>query len=125
MDKSKCDGEFVNATEICRKYKKDFQAYYKRPETRKFIKELMNETNSREAELITQKGPETWVHPQIALHLAQWVSPKLAIELMRQFTNPATTLKRVMDSTMQSPEPTELSQFDMALKKALEFNPRK
>ena len=57
--------------------------------------------------------------------MAQWASPKIAVEMAQQKTDPITILKKVAEEAEPKQEPLQMSEFDMRLKKALEFNPRK
>lgn len=76
---------YINATALCKACKKDFYDYSRLKSTKEFIDELSSETVIPVSALIqTVKGgtPQfqgTWVHPQVAINLAQWASPKFAV----------------------------------------------
>lgn len=76
---------YINATALCKACKKDFYDYSRLKSTKEFIDELSSETEIPVSALIqTVKGgtPQfqgTWVHPQVAINLAQWASPKFAV----------------------------------------------
>lgn len=76
---------YINATALCKACKKDFYDYSRLKSTKEFIDELSSETGITVSALIqTVKGgtPQfqgTWVHPQVAINLAQWASPKFAV----------------------------------------------
>ena len=76
---------YINATALCKACKKDFYDYSRLKSTKEFIDELSSETGIPVSALIqTVKGgtPQfqgTWVHPQVAINLAQWASPKFAV----------------------------------------------
>lgn len=80
------DGYF-NATAMCRAAGKRINNYTRLPTTSDFINELSSVTRICATELIQtiQGGPPqlqgTWVHPQVAINLAQWLSPKFAISV--------------------------------------------
>ena len=69
------DDDFVNATEWCKQFGKDFSYFWKSPEIRAFAKELGKKIKtSKSAELASGKGlayerpgrgkkGDTWVHP--------------------------------------------------------------
>lgn len=76
---------YVNATAICKACNKQFNDYARLSQTTAFLNELYSETGIPVSELIQSvKGgvPQlqgTWVHPQVAMSLAQWASPKFAV----------------------------------------------
>lgn len=78
------DGYF-NATAMCKAAGKRINNYTRLPTTSDFIKELSSVTRIRATDLVqtVQGGPPhlqgTWVHPQVAINLAQWLSPKFAV----------------------------------------------
>lgn len=84
IDQRLMDG-YINATALCKACKKDFYDYSRLKSTKEFIDELSSETGIPVSALIqTVKGgnPQfqgTWVHPQVAINLAQWASPKFAV----------------------------------------------
>lgn len=76
---------YINATALCKACNKKINDYLRLNNTKEFCKELSSETGIPVSELIQViKGgvPEaqgTWVHPQVAINLAQWASPKFAV----------------------------------------------
>ena len=76
---------YINATAMCKAAGKQFNDYARLKSTKPFVHALRDETGIPVTELIQSlRGgfPElqgTWVHPQIAIHLAQWLSPKFAV----------------------------------------------
>lgn len=78
---------YVNATAMCKAANKRFNDYTTGFYNQAFINELSSDTGIPATELIQQvKGGEpskqgTWVHPQVAIHLAQWLSPKFAVKV--------------------------------------------
>ena len=127
MDKTqKYDDRLINALKICRMFNKSFDKYYSRPETKRFIREIRKMLDVDESQLLVRKNAqETLVHPQIAVHIAQWASPQLAVELTAQGQEPVITLQRIMDSSNRTTESQPLTAFDKAIKCALNFNPKK
>lgn len=80
---------YINATALCKNAGKQFGHYNTNQTTQAFLKALEAEIGITISELIqVQKGGEphlqgTWVHPQVATHLAQWLSPKFAVQVSR------------------------------------------
>lgn len=76
---------YVNATAMCKAAGKLFGHYNESERTKDFIRELSADIGISITDLIQPvKGgvPEmqgTWVHPQVATHLAQWASPRFAV----------------------------------------------
>ena len=76
---------YVNASALCEACDKNLDDYIRLKTTDEFMKELSKEINIPVSDLVqpfesrnrTING--TWVHPQIAINLAQWASPKLAV----------------------------------------------
>jgi hypothetical protein len=80
---------YVNATQLCKAAGKRFNDYTSAQPTKDFLGELSAETGIAVSELVqTRKGGDTanqgsWVHPDVAIHLAQWCSPKFAVMVSR------------------------------------------
>ncbi|MDB5462671.1 MAG: hypothetical protein JWP23_1060 [Phenylobacterium sp.] len=78
---------YVNATALCTAAGKLFGHYYENDRTIEFVKELSSDIGKPITELvqIVRGGNPalqgTWVHPQVAIHLAQWLSPKFAVQV--------------------------------------------
>ena len=76
---------YINATAMCAVAGRPWNRYWDTRPTKEFVKALSAETGIPVSELIQSvRGgiPElqgTWVHPQVAIHLAQWLSPKFAV----------------------------------------------
>lgn len=80
---------YVNATAMCKAAGKPWRDYARLSTTKPFIDELSNAVGLPHGALIQQIGlaesagnpylQGTWVHPQVAVNLAQWLSPKFAV----------------------------------------------
>lgn len=76
---------YINATALCKAAGKDFYDYDRLKSTKEFLQELSNESGihgSALTQIIRGGNPHnqgTWVHPQVAINLAQWASPKFAV----------------------------------------------
>lgn len=80
---------YVNATSMCRAAGKLWGHYWENETSKAFAHELEADIGIPISELIQSvKGgfPEfqgTWVHPQVAIHLAQWLSPRFAVQVAK------------------------------------------
>ncbi|TWU66466.1 KilA-N domain-containing protein [Crateriforma conspicua] len=118
---------YVNATEMCRACGKQFSDYYRNKSTEAFLDAMANETGIPASSLVVIiKGGNaivqgTWVHPQVAINLAQWCSPvfavavtKLVLEWMRgEFTQASVPyhIQRYMANRSEIP-PTHFSMLN-------------
>ena len=82
------DGYF-NATAACQAARKSWAHYRENASTKAYLNELSSDIGIPISELIQslrggnpgQQG--TWVHPDVAIHLGQWLSPKFAVLVTR------------------------------------------
>jgi KilA-N domain len=79
---------YVNATAMCQAVGKKINHYLENRTTKDFIEELSSDTGIPAPELIQivsgGSGLQgTWVHPDVAIHLGVWCSPKFAVQVSR------------------------------------------
>ncbi len=77
---------YVNATELCEAAGKSYAAYEALPTTANYLAALSKHTRLPEPHLVqsiaSYNGRSTvWVHPKVALHLGQWLSPEFAVQV--------------------------------------------
>lgn len=77
---------YINATQLCSAAKKFWNAYNAQEATRDFMKTLATKMNIGVAELVYEELKENssknvWVHPKVAIHLAQWLSAEFAVQV--------------------------------------------
>lgn len=76
---------YINATAMCKAAGKLFADYQRQKTTQAFLAELQGSMGIPIDQLVAgvTTGPNehrgTWVHPQVATHLAQWASPRFAV----------------------------------------------
>lgn len=78
---------YINATALCKACGKLFADYRRNSQTKAFLEALEASMGIPIDELIQtlmavpndQRG--TWVHPHVAIHLAQWASPTFAVQV--------------------------------------------
>ncbi len=80
---------YINATAMCKAAERPWSRYWDARPSREFAEALSSEIDIPISELIQSfKGGDitlqgTWVHPQVALHLAQWLSPEFAVKVSK------------------------------------------
>ena len=80
---------YINATAMCKAAEKRFHDYSRVETTKQFLEALGLETGIPASKLVQQfigrpahlQG--TWVHPQVAINLAQWLSPMFAVQVTK------------------------------------------
>lgn len=76
---------YINATAMCKASGREFKHYRENRTTKDFLNELSAEVGIPTSELVQSisggvPGHQgTWVHPQVAINLAQWASPRFAV----------------------------------------------
>lgn len=86
IDQRATDG-YINASAMCNAAGKEFNAYSILDSTAAFLTELSSVTGIPVTGLIQSvsgKVPtlqETWVHPQVSIHLALWASPQFGVRV--------------------------------------------
>jgi len=109
---------YIDATAICKAGRKQFNDWKRLGTTKALIEVLESETGILASLLIeTYKGNTdkftqgSWIHPDLAIQLAQWVSPKFAIQVSRWmrelFRNGSVVLERPVRAI------TDMSQLDI------------
>lgn len=108
---------YINATAMCQVAGKEWSHYRSNKDTQDFLDEL-SQSLGIPRDLLTHSivnGPRhergTWVHPQVAVHLAQWCSPKFAVQVSRWVVEWATTgenpLQRIPILSLYNNEPLQ------------------
>jgi len=88
VDQRSEDG-YINATAMCKAAGKLIGHYSENQNTKAYLSELSSDVGIPITELMQSiKGGDptlqgTWVHPQVAIHLAQWLSPKFAVQVSK------------------------------------------
>ncbi len=83
---------YINATAMCRAAGKEWPRYKELKSTGLFLKALSLDLGLDEVQLAVsnlgspggdRRNQGTWVHPQVAIDLAQWLSPEFRIKVTR------------------------------------------
>ena len=85
IDQRTSDG-YINATALCSVAGKRWHNYVRNETTGHFLRALEAKTRIRVLDLIQEVRYEsgvasTWVHPKVAIHLAQWLSADFAVQV--------------------------------------------
>lgn len=77
---------YINATELCRAAGRRWNDYFEPKRSQDFFEALSRRTGKPVLVLIqrvrSQDGvASTWIHPQIAVNLGQWLSPDFAVQV--------------------------------------------
>ena len=77
---------YINVTNLCKAGGKQFKAWNRLEKTKAFLRVLSNEVLISTSLLIKYKtgyGSDqgTWVHPQVAINIAQWISPSFDVKV--------------------------------------------
>ncbi len=82
---------YINATELCQRAGKAFGNYHQNAQTQAFLEALSTAIGipiaGQDGLVQIRMGGNdralqgTWVHPQVAIHLAQWLSPEFAVQV--------------------------------------------
>ena len=87
---SRTEDNYINATQMCKAGGKQFNDWCRLGVTRALIQALVSETGISGSLLVDVKKGNTslysqgsWIHPDLAVQLAQWISPSFAIQVSR------------------------------------------
>ena len=83
---------YINVTNLCKAVGKQFKHWKRLDKTKAFLHVLSSAVHIRTSDLIKlgnstfgNKGEQqvtfTWVHPQIAINIAQWISPQFDVKV--------------------------------------------
>lgn len=79
---------YINATSLCKKAGKLFNDYSRLKSTGEYLDALSVATKIPRESLVQSimggsnvKEQGTWVHPKVAIHLAQWLSPEFSVQV--------------------------------------------
>jgi len=79
---------YVNITQLCQAGEKKFNDWFRLDTTKELLNELASDIGIQVSELIESKrGNGNWIHPDLAIQLAQWISPKFAIQVCKWVRN--------------------------------------
>lgn len=85
IEQRSLDG-YINATQLCHVAGKRWYNYLRDETSGHFLRALETKTRIGVSELIQEVHPasgpaNTWIHPKVAIHLAQWLSAEFAVQV--------------------------------------------
>jgi hypothetical protein len=87
---SRIDDGFINATSLCKAGGKKFNDWNRLESTKELIKTLEHlkilETGIpafKSVDILKGKNSVSWIHPDLAVQLAQWISPIFALQVSK------------------------------------------
>jgi len=89
---------FINATQLCKAGGKQFREWKRLESTKNIVQVLESDVGIPTSQLIEVKKGNTskfsqgsWIHPDLAVQLAQWISPSFALQVSRWVRELAVT----------------------------------
>lgn len=128
---------YINATALCNACDKDIEDYIHRRATNEFMKELSRDTEIPVSQLIKPFESSNrvingmWVHPLLAINLAQWASPQLGVAIPQWvfLWMSGQSVEPKENSVKEDPPKNKFEDYDpdfgKAIDKALSYSPRK
>ena len=103
------DDGFINATKLCQAGESRYSYWYQNNKTKKFIDVLSLTVGIPTVNLIKQEQGgngerHTWVHPQVAINIAQWISPEFDVQVSKWIYELCITGHVSMDSNKTTKE---------------------
>lgn len=112
---------FFNATKMCKVVDRQYRDYQKNKRTQLFLEELAKEKGMcvKDFAQVSIGGAHegTWVHPDVAMDLASWCSPRMQIEvakLVRKYINGELTTADSVQAKCDIDNQVLLSEYSFA-----------
>jgi hypothetical protein len=77
------DDGYINTTHLCKAGDKLFSDWYKLKSTKELISILESDMNISTLLIDNKTNRDTWIHPDLAIQLAQWISPLFALQVSK------------------------------------------
>ena len=79
---------YIDATKLCQAGDKRYNNWYQNDKTRRFLDVLSSTTGIPAFQLLKQEQGgngerHTWAHPQVAINIAQWISPEFDVQVSK------------------------------------------
>ena len=120
---SRLEDGYINATQLCKAGKKRFNHWNTLESTKELIHALNVNTGIPALELIDVKRggnhSGSWIHPDLAVQLAQWISPVFALQVSRWIRELAMSGKVTLGDEKNSDQLLKLQQEIIENKKVI------
>jgi hypothetical protein len=120
---SRSEDNYINATQLCQAGGKQFKHWYSLESTKQLINEAACEAVIPTSQLVDiKKGNSSefnqgsWIHPDLAIQLAQWISPKFALQISKWIRTLFTTGNVSVDVKLLEDKNNELKIKDTKIK---------
>jgi hypothetical protein len=106
---SRSEDNYINATQLCQAGGKQFKNWFRLDITKNLINELASKAHIRALDLVEiNKGGDhtgSWIHPKLAIQLAQWISSLFALQvsewILDLFTNGNVSINIKMQNELK------------------------
>jgi hypothetical protein len=121
---------YIDVTNLCNAGKKKFNDWKRLNKTTAFLKVLSSSAGNPANELLKyQNGSnaerKTWVHPQVAINIAQWISPEFDVQVSRWIYQIMLTGKTDIRDSKTTQQLDQLSKENKQYAEKIEFFERK
>ena len=120
---SRSEDNYINATQLCQAGGKQFAHWYSLDSTKKLINEAVSDIGIPISQLIDiKKGNSndfqqgSWIHPDLAIQLAQWISPQFALQVSKWIRTLFTTGNVSIDIQLLEDKNKEIKMKDNKIK---------
>jgi hypothetical protein len=82
---SRLEDNFINATQLCHAGQINFNTWYSLDTTKELINIAANDVGIPASQLVDIKkdNNDLWIHPDLAIQLAQWISPFFGLQVSK------------------------------------------
>jgi hypothetical protein len=108
---SRINDNYINIEEICKVGNCNFNDWYKIDSTKNLINDLINKFGMNELQLIDNNSfcsntndfshNKGWIHPDLAIQLAQWISPIFALYINQWIRKLLNKINMLNENTLQ------------------------
>ena len=120
---SRSEDNYINATQLCQAGDKLFADWYRLNTTKQLLNEAESDMGIHISQLIDiKKGNSnefqqgTWIHPDLAIQLAQWISPQFALQVSKWIRTLFTTGNITIDIQLLEDKNKEIMMKDNKIK---------
>ncbi len=120
---SRSDDNYINATQLCQAGDKLFADWFHLNTTKQLLNDAESDIGIPISQLIDTKNEnsnefqqETWIHPDLAIQLAQWISPQFALQVSKWVRTLFTTGNVSIDIQLLEDKNKEIMMKDNKIK---------